>query len=57
MTFEQELIAMIERARAAGTPFADLEAAVAELCHRHSREILPPITGTLTIIEPKDTMK
>jgi len=51
MTFESELVELVERARLAGTPHAELEAAVAELHRKHGREVPPPITGTLAVTE------
>jgi hypothetical protein len=56
MTFEQELIALVEKARADGTPQADVEEAVAELHQRHDKKIPPPITGTITVTEPEDSL-
>jgi hypothetical protein len=54
MTFEQELSELVEQMRADNRLHVEIEAAVAELHRKHGREIPPPITGTLTLVEPKD---
>jgi hypothetical protein len=56
MTFEQELIALVEKARADGTPQDEIEAAVAELHRRYNKKVPPPITGTITVTEPADSL-
>lgn len=52
MTFEEELHELL--ARSQGMPFEMLEPLVIELHRKHNREVSPPITGTMAIVEPKD---
>lgn len=54
MTFDEELKALLDKARVDGTPHEQVEAAVAELHRKHGREVPPPITGTIAITEPED---
>ena len=57
MTFEEELQDLVEHARIHDSPWEELEAAVVALHRRHEREVLPPIIGTMAVIEPKDELK
>jgi hypothetical protein len=50
MTFDEELRVLIQR----DLPFEALAPLVAELHRKHGREVPPPITGTVTMIERKD---
>jgi hypothetical protein len=54
-SFDEELKALLDKARADATPHQQVEAAVAELHRKHGREIPPPIIGTITITEREDS--
>jgi hypothetical protein len=54
LSFEEELVCLLEQARADGTPFEELEKHVHDLHRRHGRKILPPIVGTLEATDPED---
>lgn len=54
MTFEQELIELVEQMRADEAPQTEIEAAVVNLHHKHGRELPPPIMGTVAMAESAD---
>ena len=56
-TFEEELRAILEQARADGTKFEEQEKLVHALHRKHGRQILPPITGTLRTTDPQDKFR
>lgn len=52
LSFEEELEALLNIS--VGASFENIEKAVAELHRKHGREVPPPITGTVAIVEPED---
>lgn len=54
MVFEDALGILLKRAQEENWPWKQLEAAVADLHQQYNREVPPPITGTVTVVEPED---
>jgi hypothetical protein len=51
MPFDEELAVLLK----SGLPFEELQEAVVKLHHKHSREVPPPVTGTMELAEPEDS--
>jgi hypothetical protein len=57
MTFDEELTALVEGARAEGKPPEEIALMVAELFRQHGKEPPEPIIGTVEALEASDEFK